>query len=559
VEYQTESGLFVDSRTYDGAATKHTNPNLRPPVNAFVNDAIAQQVQQMVMNNILTQDTFRNLPARLGAYTPNLLNGTEYGLTRLTENYQLLINMYRNHWIVRRIVDTIPEDATRNWIRITSEIKPEQMDKFDQLWNKNGFREKLLLGLKWGRLYGGAVGIIAIRGHEDILDQPLELDTVMPGALANLIVVDRWVGAYPSEELVEDISDREFGLPKYYMVTLQNGVVLNVHHSRVIRFTGPLLPYWEQLAEVYWGESVVEIVYEELKKRDNVSFNIASLTFLANLRVLKMNSLGDNLAINNTKVQQNLFNTLQAQNWLMSNMGLYVMSKDDEFNTHQYAFSGLNEIYESFMMDVSGATEIPVTRLFGRSPAGMNATGESDLQNYYETLQKYQDAHIAPALNKLLPVMAMSVLGYVPDDLGYDFNPVRTPTDKETAEIVQQKTDAVVKAHQEGLISDKVSMMELKQMSQTTGLFSNITDKDIEKADDTIGLQQMFPRPGGESGNGSEARGQEEDMGFDDLEPSTSGRTTTTDGARGNHASTRPFVDKVRDALRHIRASRRGK
>ncbi|GLG01808.1 hypothetical protein Alches_18480 [Alicyclobacillus hesperidum subsp. aegles] len=461
------------------------------PRGLTTNDTVMQTI-----GRILTQDAFSNALARLGYGTPNLIEGTEYPLTRLTNNYQLLNALYRNNWIIRRVVDIIPEDMTRNWITFNSSMPPAALEKLHRAIRTRRLQHKILHGLKWGRLYGGAAGIIMIEGHEDILDQPLDYDMIMPGSFANLMIVDRWTGAYPSEELVDDPSDPEFGLPKYYEVTMETGNVLRIHHSRVIRFTGRDLPYWEKLAEVHWGISEVEIVYEELRKRDNTSYNIASLIFLANLRVIKMGQLGQDLAVGDPQMQQDLYNTLQAQNWLMSNMGLYIMDKDDEMETHQYTFSGLNEIYESFMMDVAGACQIPVTRLFGRSPAGMNATGESDLQHYYETVQQSQETYLAPVIDKLLPILCMSEFGGIPDDLDYLFNPIRSPSDKELADLVEQKTNAIVNLVNAGIISQKTALQELRQMSDSTGMFGSITDEDIEDADDSTNIGELMPDEG---------------------------------------------------------------
>ncbi|MEI3523259.1 MAG: anti-CBASS Acb1 family protein [Anaerotignum sp.] len=67
-------------------------------------------------------------------------------------------------------------------------------------------------GMRWGRLYGGAAGLILIRGQED-LSKPLELDTILPGTFAGLYIVDRWSGITPGMELVSDLADLDFGLP----------------------------------------------------------------------------------------------------------------------------------------------------------------------------------------------------------------------------------------------------------------------------------------------------------------------------------------------------------
>ncbi|WP_289135612.1 DUF1073 domain-containing protein [uncultured Brevibacillus sp.] len=450
----------------------------------------------------LTMDAFSNVLARLGSGTPNLMEGTDYTLTRLSKNYQLLNTLYREHWIIRKIIDAIPEDMTRNWITITSTMEPDSIRKIDKLWRVRRVKSKILEGLKWGRLYGGAVGLIMIDGHDDMLHQPLDFDLIMPGSFKGLMILDRWSGVYPNSDLVSNIDDVEFGLPESYQVTMDNGQTMQVHHSRILRFSGRQLPHWEKIAETYWGASEVEVIFDELKKRDNTSWNIAQLIFLANLRVMKSEDLGEMLVIGDQRMQTDIYNTLQAQNWLMSNMGLHLIGKNDEFQTHQYSFSGLNDIYESFMLDIAGASQIPVTKLFGRSPAGMNATGESDMQNYYEVVQHQQESTLGPILDKLLPVMCMYEFGVIPDDLDYTFNPIRTPDDEEVAELADKKTKSIIEVYNAGLISQKVALKELKQLSDSTGMFSNISDDDIENADESTHQGELGF--GGELGHGDE-------------------------------------------------------
>jgi hypothetical protein len=88
--------------------------------------------------------------------------------------------------------------------------------------------------------------------------------------------------------------------------------------------------------------------------------------------------------------------------------------------------------------------------------------------------------------DKLLPIIMMSTFGAVPDDFDYDFNPVRRPPVDEMADLASKNTDSVTKAFQAGLISQKVALKELRQQSEMTGMWSNITDDDIENADDEV-------------------------------------------------------------------------
>lgn len=448
-----------------------------------------KSAQALVVRRGTALDGFSNPLARLGAGTPNLVDSTQYVMSRMTNDFGTLNAMYRDSWIVRRIVDIIPADMLKNWITITSGLAPDLIKKIDVELRRTQLIKKIQEGMCWGRLYGGAVGVMLIKGQgsPEQLAMPLKLEEMVPGDFKGLMILDRWNGVSPSSELVDDISDPEYGLPDAYIITDPvDGDMTRVHHTRCIRFVGNTLPFWEKQAELYWGASVIESVFDELKKRDNVSWNIAQLTFMANLRVLKMNDIGQTLAATDPQSQAELYRTLTAQNWLMSNMGIQIMDAADGLETHQYTFGGLADCYQQFIMDVSGAAEIPVTKLFGRSPSGLNATGESDLQNYYDMIGEKQESILRPILNKLLPPFMMSMFGAVPDDLDFDFNPVSEPSDKERMELAKTGTDNVVAALNAGMISKRTGLQELKQQSERTGVWTNITDEDIEKAPDTI-------------------------------------------------------------------------
>jgi phage-related protein (TIGR01555 family) len=449
-------------------------------------------------------DAFSNVLARLGAGTPNLLEGTEYSLQRMSRDFNTLNALYRESWIVRRIIDVIPADMLKNWITITSGLDPDVEKRLSLTLRRTQLIDKIKRGMQWGRLYGGALGVMLVKHQGYDLSQPLQLDWIMPGDFAGLLIFDRWNGVNPSSELIEDISDPDYGFPKYYTVTdPAGGGSVKIHHSRVVRFTGNELPFWEEIAEMQWGASVVESIFDELRKRDNVSWNIAQLTFMANIRVLKMQDLGQLLAATDNESQAELLRTLEAQNMLLNNMGMQVMDAADGLETHQYTFGGLADCYQQFIMDISGAAEIPVTRLFGRSPSGLNATGESDLQNYYDMIAEKQESYLRPILNKVLPPFIISTLGSLPDDFDFEFDPVAEPTDKERADLAKCGTDNVVAAYNAGLISQRTALKELKQQSERTGVWTNITDEDIERASDTVEppgeMGGMFGGMGGEA------------------------------------------------------------
>lgn len=453
-----------------------------------INEKLEKQAD--VIRRLYTTDAFMNKMARTGFGQPNLAEGAEYPMTRLTRNYQLFNSLYRGSWIVRKIIDTVPADMLKNWINISSSIEPEALQKIEKTIRYTKTKEKIKQGLQWGRLYGGAAGLILIDGQDDQLDQPLDYDNIVPDSYKGLLIFDRWSGIVPGVELITDISDPDFGLPKYYTInsaTTQNYAFLQeknnfkVHHSRILRFTGRELPYWEKIQEMYWGESEVEIIYEELKKRDNTSANLATMIFLANIRVLKMNDLGQLLGSASKTAQENLYNVLSAQDHLMSNMGIYVMDKEDDFAIHNYSFGGLDELYQSFMLDIAGACEMPVTKLFGREPSGWNSTGENDLVQYYDTISEKQEMFLLPLIDKLLPIICMSALGAVPDNLEWEFNPIRQVSAKDRADLASSLISPILEVFNAGLITKEIALKELKAQSEATGMWTSIDDEYIKK------------------------------------------------------------------------------
>ena len=428
-----------------------------------------------------THDAFTNPAARIGFGTMDLTNGTEYPLTRMTQDYQTLTSLYRDNWIVQNVISTIPNDIIRKWYEVKSAVSPDYLDALKQVERRTKLRTKLLNAMYWGRLYGGAVALMMIDGQDD-MSLPLELDAVLPGSFQGLQIYDRWSGVYPDAELVDDPNDPEFGLPAFYTVRDEQTLVARVHHSRVIRFIGRELPWLEQVAETYWGESEIESVYNDVVRRDNVAANIAGLTFRANINVMETDGLDQLLGSANTEMQRRFWNVLASQSIMESNFGTRVINKGDAIHNTQYTFTGLPEVYDRVMMDVAGAARTPVTKLFGRSPAGMNATGESDLQNYYDYIDGLRETMFRGILEKLLPVVCMSAWGQIPDDFDIDFPPMQTADAKETAEIVRDKTGAILSAYQNDLIDAATALQELQGLSEETGLFNKITNEDIEAA-----------------------------------------------------------------------------
>lgn len=427
-------------------------------------------------------DAYTNPPANLGIGTANLSQTGGYVMERFTWDYWTLNVLFRNNWIAKAIIEKPANEMMKNGFEIQSQINPDQITRIMQTWTKTKSKEKFLKCLKWARLYGGCLLVPMIAGQGD-LSLPLDFDTVMPDSYKGCFTVDRWSGVSPSLQLVTDISDPDFGQPEYYMVSDNTtGKTYTIHHSRVIKMIGRELPYWEEIAETFWGASELEHVFTELKKRDDTSANISFLIFLANIRVFKMEGLSQMLTLGDQEAAQRVYDTMRTMNHLMCNTGTLAMDKEEDFSEHQYSFTGINDVYESFMLDISGAAEIPIDKLFGRSPTGFNSGAET-LQNYYDTIQEKQETYVRGPLEKLMKIITMSTLGEIPDDMELVFNPVRRPADLEKADLAQKQSQPVFDAYAASLIGKGAALRELKQQAPMTGLWTNITDEMIDAAE----------------------------------------------------------------------------
>lgn len=435
------------------------------------------QLSRSGKSMVSAQDAFSNPIFRLGYGSQSPLEATEYYTTRMTDRYALLNSLYRDNWVVQNVVGVIPDDMTKGWFTLTGPVAPEHMSEFERVQRETGLRECVNEGLRWGRLYGGAAGLIMIKGQEGLLDQPLELAMIMPGAFQGLYILDRWCGIVPDAEMT---IERGKPVPVYYRINSpENRMVARVHRSRIIRFTGREMPFLERLAEVYWGESEVEALYQSVVRHDNVLENMAALTFRANLDTMEVANLEQLFSIGGGEQQRRFWNVMQAQSVMRSNFGMQLVNKGDQISNVQYKFEGLDKVYEAMCLGLSGASRIPMTKLFGRSPAGMNATGESDLQNYYDYVDNLRESKLRPIVEQLLPVLCMSAWGAAPEGLNISFPPLWTPTAKEVSEIAKSKAETVVSVFQAGLMCVDTAQKELKKLSDETGMFDSISDEEI--------------------------------------------------------------------------------
>ena len=192
---------------------------------------------------------------------------------------------------------------------------------------------------------------------------------------------------------------------------------------------------------------------------------------------LKTGDLTEMLASGNDEHIEKVFRVMEAENHFRTSYGLQLLNANDSMENLNYDFAGLPQIYEQCLLDMAGAAEIPATKLFGRSPQGMNATGESDMRNYYEVIASRQERDLRPVLEKLLPVMAMSCWGYVPEDLQIRFEPMTPLSTGDQIHQAKEHSEMLVQLFQAGAITKEELREEMIEWSGRHGVLTKLKGK----------------------------------------------------------------------------------
>ena len=359
-----------------------------------------------------------------------------------------------------------------------------------QIWSS------VMDAIKWGRLYGGCIGVLQIDGQD--LETPLDVATVGEGQFLGIVTYDRWQ-IYPVlSKLIN--SGPNMGLPAYYDIVL--GANLNdpgqqpdgsesntptgrvrVHHSRCFRTGGHKLPFYQAITEMMWEESVLERLWDRLIEFDTATAAAGGLITRANLRTVSIEGYREILAAGG-EAEAALIQQFAYIREFQSSEGLTILDKNDEFQSTAYSFAGLSDMLNQFGEQLSGSAEIPLVRLFGQTPTGLNTDGSSDIRNYYDSILAKQESTLRNPLELIIKVLWQSTFGSpAPKDLSFTFTPLWQMSATDKATIAKMNTDTVIEAHQEGLIDTQTAMKELKQSSGDNGVFANITDEQINEAE----------------------------------------------------------------------------
>ena len=374
--------------------------------------------------------------------------------------WRLYVGMYETSWEARKIINIVPEDALRKqWI--TEGIPEEMIEKFEEKLSDLKFLNTLQRSLKLERLLGGCLTFL---GLEDTEDDPSLVYDITRGELL------RFINPIPISRISRtnwehDPLSPNYMRPSEYLINAQQ-----VHISRVLVWDGdPLFDPYDYALHNYrsnlagFGPSKLAPIWDDIIKaagtRDAayqlIQTNNAIVMAISNLQDLAGTSSGK-LAIEKAKEIANQISLYKAA---------VIDSEKMEMSNKSANFGSVPELLLTFIQILSAASDIPATRFLGQAPGGLNATGESDLENYYNVIDAYQRQKIEPNLRIVYDVMGYQMF---PNEwkkerknLEIIFPPLWNSSELEEAQKNTINIDNALKLFELGLISEARVLEEL--------------------------------------------------------------------------------------------------
>ena len=127
---------------------------------------------------------------------------------------------------------------------------------------------------------------------------------------------------------------------------------------------------------------------------------------------------------------------------------------------------------------------VPIIKLLGIQPAGLNASSAGELRAFADTIHSYQESFFRPNLETVLRLVQLSIFGEVDPDIGFDFEPLTEELDElERAQATAQGVGSIVSAFESGLLDRPTALKEMRSFAEAIGTSSEISDQIITEAE----------------------------------------------------------------------------
>lgn len=499
-------------------------------------------------------------PYRADGYV-NMMN--KYGTSKdTTEGYrfcaepvvpdELLTMYYEGNGLFAKIIDTPAEEAIKHGFTLESTKDQKIEDFYTEALDELDWEETAMTAIRWARLFGGSIAVMMINDGRGI-DEPLDWRNIR--SIDDIRVYDRSV-IQPDYQSMFSYDPRDpfrtrgsrLGMPEFYHVTSRTGT-FTVHDSRCLVFQNGILPE-NTTNSIYqlWGIPEYVRINRAIRDAEVAHGSATKLLDRSVQAVYKMKDLAAELATEEgeDRVLRRLQTIDMARGLLNS---ITIDSEGEDYDFRQFQFSGVSDVIDSTCNFLSALTSIPQTILFGRSPAGMNATGDADLENWYNYLERIQKRMVKKNLRYLLSVIFQAGVrtGEVDEvpKIKVEFNPLWSLSDTEQADLDQKRAQTqFTRAQTAQLYIDK----QVIDPSEVRAKLADSEEFDVENMLDEYDDEDLFPDEPAEGGQVSGDVGQSifEQGQFADYAEGTSTEEHKKDpGGDGEAPAAAPAATKL--------------
>ena len=353
-----------------------------------------------------------------------------------------LEDIYHGDAYAARVCDTVPEEACRKGINFhtdnpalnaslgTHAQELHAIERFEEAW-------------VWARATGGALVWLGIDDGQPPF-MPLAEDKIKSinfaiTLMAREVIVDAWY---------KDPLKPTFGNPERYRLARQGGGGgydgSVVHASRMIRFDGARTSRLRKNLWQGWSESELQRIYTQLTQFNGAYASVSTLLQEASQGIYKLKNLISMMASDN---YDNVRMRLSIMDRIRSvARAIVVDAEGEDFTRTEVNFANIPQVIDKYLLFLAGVAKIPVTVLMGQSPAGLNATGESDIRWFYDRTASAQQSILRPRYERFGKLMCLAkkgpTNGELPKILEARFPTLYTLTPKEDAEGRKMQADA---------------------------------------------------------------------------------------------------------------------
>lgn len=350
------------------------------------------------------------------------------------------LSLIAQHPLIRAIVQTHADEATRKWIKFGGKGSEEgdndavqaltaATEKFDvkgffnQAMATTGYHGGAMLFIDMGDDTDKAAGVAEVKTQ-------LTLDSakIPKGKFKGFRLVEP-INCYPAPYNASNpLKDGYYKPNAWYVMGKE------VHASRLLRFVQNEVPLLLKPAYNFFGIPLAQMALDYVDKFDSVRQSVARLVERFSISILAtdmsqilMNGSDD---VTSLQARAQIFNTFK------SNDGLFLVDKEgEEFVQVNTPLAGLSDILAQMLELLAAIGRTPAVKLLGISPKGFNATGEYDESNWYDNVSSDQSKIFAANLNLAIKVIQLSEFGSIDEDLTHTFVPLHEMSEKEKAEI----------------------------------------------------------------------------------------------------------------------------